>query len=238
VGGILKVYKRNEDGSLTDVQTIQLEGSSVHPQQTSPLLHSTKASPGNQYIAVADKGTDKIWLFTIDEGNEQLVPHSQPFVKVQAGAGPRHMVWSENGAFLYVINELDKTINVIQHKAEDQSFASVQSISTLPEGYEETSYCADIHLHPNGQFLYGSNRGHNSIAMYSIDAENGMLTSLGQESTRGEYPRNFNISPNGNLLLVANQNTSNITSYSIQADGKLQFLDLDYEIETPVCIEY
>ncbi|MEL6721349.1 MAG: beta-propeller fold lactonase family protein, partial [Bacteroidota bacterium] len=100
------------------------------------------------------------------------------------------------------------------------------------------SYCADIHLHPNGRFLYGSNRGHNSIAMYSVDAETGKLTILGMESTRGGFPRNFNISPNGKLLFVANQNTSNITSYRIRADGTLQFLELDYEIATPVCIEY
>jgi len=238
VGGIMKVYKRNEDASLTDVQTIQLEGSSVHPQQTSPLLHSTKASPNNEYIAVADKGTDKIWLFKIDEEKEQLIPHSQPFVKIQAGAGPRHTVWSANGKFLYVVNELDNTVNVIQYEADDQSFTSIQSVSTLPEDYEETSYCADIHLHPSGNFLYGSNRGHNSIAMYSVDSETGRLTALGLESTRGEFPRNFNISPNGNLLFVANQNTSNITSYRILTDGKLQFLDLDYEIGTPVCIEY
>lgn len=238
VGGIMKVYKRNEDGSLTDVQTIQLEGSSVHPQQTSPLLHSTKASPDNQYMAVADKGTDKIWLFTIEEEKEQLVSHSQAFVRIQAGAGPRHTVWSASGEFLYVINELDNTINVIQYKSEDKSFASIQSISTLPEAYEETSYCADIHLHPSGQFLYGSNRGHNSIAMYSVNTITGKLTSLGMESTRGEFPRNFNLSPNGDLLFVANQNTSNITSYRINSDGKLQFLELDYEIETPVCIEY
>ncbi|MEM8526242.1 MAG: lactonase family protein [Bacteroidota bacterium] len=238
LGGKFKVYKRNEDGTLTDIQMIQLSGSSVHPQQTEPLLHSTKVSPDNQYIAVADKGTDKIWLFMIDEENEMLVPHSQPFVEIQAGAGPRHLAWSADGKFLYVINELDNTVNVIQHKSEDQSFASIQSVSTLPEGYEETSYCADIHLHPNGKFLYGSNRGHNSIAMYGVDTETGKLTILGIESTRGKTPRNFSIGPKGNFFFAANQDSDNITTYQINEDGTLQFLDLDYEIKTPVCIEY
>lgn len=237
-GGKLKVFKLGEDDKLKDIQRIQLEGSSVHPQQTAPLLHSTQASPDNQYIAVADKGSDKIWLFTIDEKQEQLVAHTQPFVAVQAGAGPRHMAWSADGQFLYVINELDNTIAVIQYERVDQRFSLVQVISTLPEDYAASSYCADLHLHPNGKFLYGSNRGHNSIAIFSVDAENGQLTSLGFESTRGEYPRNFSISPNNKLLLVANQNTSNITSYQIGVDGKLTYLDLDYEIGTPVCIEY
>ncbi|MEM9888076.1 MAG: lactonase family protein [Bacteroidota bacterium] len=239
VGGLLKVYQRQADGKLAAVQSIQLEGSGVHPEQQGSHLHASKISPDNKWLAVADKGSDQIWLFLLDLEKEALFSAEQVSVKMQAGAGPRHLDWSADGQFLYVINELDNSVNVIQYNAENQEFVSIQSISTLPKDYEADSFCADLHLHPNGRFLYASNRGHNSITIYRIAPETGRLSWIGYEKTRGEFPRNFNLSPNGNLLFVANQNTDNITSYRIDKNGgTLKYLDLNYTIATPVCIAY
>lgn len=239
VGGTIKMYHIQADGSLAAADKKQFIGSSTHPQQDSPHLHSVIISPDNSLAVVPDKGTDKIWLFTIDHNNGQLIPTKQAFLKIQDGAGPRHLVWSKNGQFCYVINELDNTANVIAYDKATNSFASIQSISTLPTGYTGESYCADIRLHPNGQFLYGSNRGHDSIAMYKVDATSGQLTFLGTESTRGTYPRNFRIDNQGQFLYAANQNSRNITSYRIDnATGKLSFTGFDFKMETPVCIEF
>lgn len=239
VGGVAKMYHIGDRGALTATDKIQVVGKSVHPQQDSPHLHSVIISPDNTLALVPDKGTDKIWIFTIDSDNGQLVPFQQPFLKIQDGAGPRHLVWSAKGAFCYVINELDNTANVIQYNKEKKTFTSIQTISTLPADFQGENYCADIQLHPSGQFLYGSNRGHNSIAMYQVDVQTGKLSFLGTASTKGEYPRNFRIGPKGNFLFVANQNTSNITTYEIDLKtGSLQFTGLDFAIETPVCIEF
>lgn len=239
VGGVAKMYHIQENGALTAAHKIQLTGKSVHPQQDSPHLHSVIISPDNKLALVPDKGTDKIWIFKIDFENGQLIPFHQPFLKIQNGAGPRHLVWSSNGAVCYVINELDNTINTIEYNAAQQSFTSIQSTSTLPANFQGESYCADIRLHPTGKFLYGSNRGHNSIAMYQVDSKTGKITFIGTEATRGDYPRNFRVGPNGEFLYAANQNSDNITTYEIEpTTGKLKFTGLNYVIETPVCIEF
>ena len=239
VGGVAKMYRIQENGGLVEADKIQVTGKSVHPQQDSPHLHSVIISPDNQLALVPDKGTDKIWIFKIDVENGKLMPYPQAFLKIQDGAGPRHLVWSSKGNICYVINELDNTINVIEYNPSKESFTSIQSVSTLPVDFKEESYCADIRLHPSGQFLYGSNRGHNSIAMYQVDSQTGQLSFIGTESTRGEYPRNFRIGPKGKFLYAANQNTDNITTYEIDLNtGRLKFTGLDYAIETPVCIEF
>ncbi|MEM6769140.1 MAG: beta-propeller fold lactonase family protein, partial [Bacteroidota bacterium] len=150
----------------------------------------------------------------------------------------RHATWSADGRCLYVINELSNTVKVIVYNEVLDAYEVLQTLSTLPAGYSETSYCADLHLHPNGKFLYGSNRGHNSIAMFAVSQKSGLLTALGQESTRGEYPRNFALDARGNFLYAANQNTSNITVYRVGKDGKLTYTGRDYEVKTPVCIEW
>lgn len=239
VGGVVKMYHIEADGALVAADKKQFEGSSTHPQQDSPHLHSVIISPDNQLAVAPDKGTDKIWLFTIDHKNGQLIPTDQAFLKIQDGAGPRHLVWSENGKFCYVINELDNTVNVIAYNKTSKTFESIQVISTLPTDYTGESYCADIRLHPNGQFLYGSNRGHDSIVLYKVDATTGKLTFLSTESTKGTYPRNFRIDSQGKFLYAANQNSRNITSYAIDATtGQLNFTGFDFKIGTPVCIEF
>lgn len=195
--GVVQMYRRNDDGSLSLSDSINPQTATGETVARESNLHSVKVSPDNRLAFIADKGTDKVWIYEMDHAAGKLMPFAQPYVEVQRGAGPRHLAWSADGRFCYVINELDNTINVIAHDAVSDRFQSVQSISTLPKGYTAASACADLHLHPNGRFLYGSNRGHDSIAMLAIDADTGLLTSLGQEATRGVFPRNFAIDPFG-----------------------------------------
>jgi len=239
VGGVVKMYRIQANGSLVATDKKQFEGSSTHPQQDNPHVHSVIISPDNRKAVVPDKGTDKIWLFTIDHQNGKLIPTEQTFLKIQDGAGPRHLVWSSDGQFCYVINELDNTVNVITYDKVANTFTSIQAIPTLPAGFTGESYGADIRLHPNGQFLYASNRGHDSIVLYKVDATTGKLTFIGTESTRGSFPRNFRISDHGRFLYTANQNSRNITSYRIDpTTGKLSFTGHDFKIGTPVCVEF
>ncbi len=239
VGGVVKMYRINAEGALVATDKQQFAGSSTHPQQDSPHLHSVIIAPDNKVAVAPDKGTDKIWLFNIDHENGKLVPTEQAFLKIQDGAGPRHLVWSKNGQFCYVINELDNTVNVIAYDKTTHLFTSIQAIATLPEAFKGESYCADIRLHPSGKFLYGSNRGHDSIAMYEVNEATGKLTFIGTESTRGTFPRNFRIDAKGKFLYAANQNSRNITSYAIDATtGQLDFTGFDFKIGTPVCIEF
>lgn len=236
VGGVATVYRIGNDGRLTETSKFVVPDDLK--QGKSSWLHSANISPDNQTVVIADKGMDRIWTFKLDHQAGKLIPLEKPWVSFAEGDGPRHATWSEDGRYLYVINELSNTIKVIGYYRVTSEFDVVQTISTLPEGYAEISYCADLHLHPNGNFLYGSNRGHNSIAMFAVDKVRGTLTALGQESTRGEYPRNFSIDARGNFLYAANQNTSNITVYRIGDNGQLTYTKQDFAVKTPVCIEW
>ncbi|MFK8161368.1 MAG: lactonase family protein [Lewinella sp.] len=237
VGGVAKMYRRQVDGTLlpTDKKTVtntMMPGKSSH-------LHSAQFSPDNNLVAIADLGLDRIMFFRLDAANGKLVAHQQGFAKLVEKAGPRHMTWSANGEFLYVINELNSTINVLGYDKKSDRFTNLQTITTLPTGWTGNNSTADLHLHPNGKFLYGSNRGHNSIAGFLVDQNTGLLTVNGHESTRGDAPRNFSLSPNGRFLYAANQNTSTITVFSLnEKSGQLTYTDQEFVTGTPVCIEF
>jgi len=237
MGGVVKMYKRMDDGRLSPSDLIYLEGSGTHPQQEASHAHSVKVSPDDHFAFIADKGSNKIWNFKIDTVEGKLLPNEQPFVELQDGAGPRHFTFHPNGKYAYVINELDNTINAYTYKGSDGSLSELQSISTLPENFEGISYCADIHVHPNGKTLYGSNRGHDSIVILKIDENSGKLDLIGHVSTRGVFPRNFAIDPSGSYLYAANQNSDNIVLFNIDRDnGTLTYSDHILYIKTPVCI--
>ncbi|SER18822.1 lactonase family protein [Neolewinella agarilytica] len=234
-GGVASVYVQSPNGEIT--LTDEFKVPADFDARDKPHLHSANASPWGSLIAIADLGSDRIWLFTLAGG--KLTPYAQPFVELAAGAGPRHATWSADGRFLYVINELNSTINVLSNDAAEKKMTVLQTISTLPEGWEGKNSTADIHLSRNGNFLYGSNRGHNSIVIYSVDKVTGKITFVDHESTRGKTPRNFAIAPTGRLLHVANQDSGNITTFTLnEKSGKLTFTGQDYQIGTPSCIEF
>ena len=229
-----------EDGMLAPASdVVQHEGSSVHPdRQTGPFVHSFVPAPDGRFAFAADLGIDKLMVYRVDAEQGKLEPNDPPFAKIQDGAGPRHLAFHPNGKFAYLINELDNTFVVFAYDAEKGGLEQLQVISTLPEGYGETSYCADVQILPSGKFLYGSNRGHDSIAIFAIDEGTGTLTFVGHESTQGNFPWNLAIDPTSSFLLVANQGEDCIVSFRIDGEsGKLAPSGCKVELPKPVCMK-
>jgi 6-phosphogluconolactonase len=228
------------DGSLGEaVGFIQHRGSSINRQrQQGPHAHSANISFNNRFLVVADLGLDQVLVFKLDPATAALTPNDPPFVKVKPGGGPRHFTFHPKGKYGYVINEMGSAVTAFNWDAAKGVFTEIQHISTLPDGFKGTNNCAEVVAHPNGKFLYGSNRGHNSLAVFKIDAS-GKLTTVGHVPTGGEIPRNFAIAPGGKWLLAANQNTDNVVVFSIdQATGMLTPTGQQIKVEAPVCVRY
>jgi len=238
-GGNIAVLPIEEEGRLgpaTDV--VQHAGSSAHPtRQQGPHAHSITIDPTNRYAFAADLGIDKLLIYRLDLEHRKLVPHDIPSVEIRAGSGPRHFAFHPGGKYAYLINELDSTVTVFRYDAERVELHTLQTISTLPEGTDVDNTCADVHISPSGRFLYGSNRGHDSIAAFRIDEATGRLSSIGHTSTQGRTPRNFGIDPSGRFLLAANQDSDSIVSFKI--DGQSGALSPTGEVTSvpmPVCV--
>lgn len=238
LGGVA-IYPIQTDGSLAAASDVEyLQGSGPHPRQGASHPHSVTIDREGRFAYVADLGTDKIMIFLIDQDTGTLEPAATPFAQLAPGAGPRHLTFHPNGQLLYAINELNSTITLFSYDRADGHLEALQTVSTIPMDFNGNNTCADIHIEPEGRFLYGSNRGHNSIAMFSINASTGFLEPLGHQSSGGDTPRNFAIDPNGKFLYVANQNSDNIVYFSIdQQSGQLNRLD-ELRIPTPVCIQF
>ncbi|MDF1518449.1 MAG: lactonase family protein [Lutibacter sp.] len=192
--------------------------------------HAHSAKFFNNALFVADLGRDFLAQY-VESGNNYLLKENY---STEPKAGPRHFEISKNAKFIYVINELNSTISVLKKKKD--SYIFVQNISTLDAGFDGKSFCADIHLSKDGQFLYGSNRGENSIAVFKINNRNGEIKKIQTISTNGDWPRNFTLSPNGNFLLAANQRSKNISVYRVnKKTGNLTFLH-SVASPTPSCL--
>lgn len=239
-GGSVCALPIRDDGQLGEATDfIQHEGSSVNPQrQKGPHAHSIILSPDNRYAFAADLGLDKIMIYQLDLINGKLKPNDEPWAEVKAGAGPRHFDFHPNGKFAYLITELDNTIIAFTYDESNGALKEIQTVSTLPKDFEGTSYCADVHVSPSGKFVYGSNRGHESIVIFAIDSGTGKLTYVGHEPTQGKNPRNFAIDPTGTFLLAANQSTDNIVTFRIDKQtGKLVSTGEVAEVPQPVCLK-
>jgi len=235
-GGTTSLYSIQKDGRLNKAKSIIInEGSGPNEaRQNEPHAHSIKFSPFDNMVFSADLGTDQLNIYKLENS---LITADQPFVKLEGGAGPRHFEFHPDGEVIYVINELNSTVSAIIKQTD--KWEVFQNISTLPENFEGESYCADIHISSNGKYLYGSNRGHNSIAVFKVNSENKTLTSLGTVSVEGDWPRNFGITPDGNWMLVANQNSNDITAFKIDRDtGMPEFTGKKFDLPSPVCIEF
>lgn len=238
-GGSVAVLPIQDDGQLGEATDfIQHQGSSVDPRrQGGPHAHSVTLDPANRYAFVADLGLDKIMIYQLDLSQGKLKPNDEPWAQIKAGAGPRHFDFHPNGRYAYLINELDSTLTAFTYDETRGRLREIQTVPALPEDFEDTSYCADIHVSPSGKFVYGSNRGHNSIVIFEIDDGTGKLTYVDHEPTRGETPRNFAIDPTGTFLLAANQNSDTIVTFRInQQTGKLMPTEHVAEVPTPVCL--
>jgi 6-phosphogluconolactonase len=239
-GGSVSILPIEEDGTLAPASDfVQHTGSSVNPRrQTGPYAHSIQPDPTNRYAFAADLGLDKLLIYKLDLDAGKLEPNDEPWAELAPGSGPRHFAFHPNGEYVYVITELGNTIAAFSYDEERGALEKIETVSALPEGFEETSYCADIHFLPSGKFLYGSNRGHDSIVIFAVDEETGKLTYVDHESTQGEIPRNFCIDPSGEFLLAANQDTDNIVSFRIdQETGELTPTGYQASVSMPVCLK-
>jgi 6-phosphogluconolactonase len=237
-GGSVAAFRIQGDGSISPSTDFhQHVGKSVNPdRQQEPHAHSVNVDPTGRFAIVCDLGQDRVIVYRLDVGGGKLVAHS--WVAAEAGVGPRHLDFHPNGRFAYVIDEIGNTLSAYSWDSGAGRLEALQHVSTLPVGYTLRSHTADVHVHPSGRFVYGSNRGHDSIAAFGIDPESGRLTPLGHESTRGETPRNFTIDLSGRYLYAANQNSGTVAAYQIdQSTGKLTPTGQLFEVPTPVCLK-
>lgn len=239
-GGSVASFPIGDDGSLGAAASFfQHEGGSVHPRQEQAHAHSADFSPDNRFAFFSDLGLDRIMVYAVDPENASMQPHEPAYAAAAPGAGPRHLAFHPSGKFAYGINELDSTIAAYGYNPAAGALSAMQTISTLPADFDGENHTAEIQVHPSGKFVYGSNRGHDSIAVFAVDAESGRLTAVEQVSTQGEWPRNFAIDPGGGYLLAANQHSDNIVAYRIDAaSGRLTPTGGQLRLDAPVCIRF
>jgi 6-phosphogluconolactonase len=233
-GGSVAVVKLNEKGipvCVTDTIVYKAgEGKVSH-------AHMVSFDPTGRRVYVADLGLDRVVAYDFDAGKGKLIQIPDGIAQFPKGAGPRHFTFSEDGSRMYVICELNSTIAFLNVR-KDGGLQIVQTLSTLREGFKGKSYCADIHLGKDGKYLYGSNRGENTIVTFRV-GQDGKLTLAGHTSCGGEWPRNFVIDPSGKYLLVGNQNSGNISMFSIDEKSGLPLMpSKDYKIAAPVCLKF
>ncbi|CAN5560220.1 lactonase family protein [soil metagenome] len=236
--GTIAIYPVQSDGKLGGASdVVQHEGSSVDPnRQKGPHAHCIIPDPTNAYIFAVDLGLDKVLGYSLKANPGKLTKASSYSTK--SGAGPRHLTFHPNGRFAFLINEMNSTMTALTYDSKNGELKEINTISTLPAGFTDKNSCADVHVHPNGKFLYGSNRGHDSIAVFSIDEKSGKISAIEHMSTQGKIPRNFMIEPSGKFLLAANQDTDNVVSFTIDnKTGKLKPTGHQLEVGTPVCLK-
>jgi 6-phosphogluconolactonase len=239
-GGNFAVMEVRQDGQVNQPkQIIQLKGSSVNrSRQEKAHVHATVFSPDYRFLFVPDLGSDKVMIYKVTPGSGALQPAEDPFVEVNAGAGPRHIDFHPKSDFAYLIEELTGTISVFKHT--DGKLTLVQNTSAHPISYQGAYGSADIHVSPDGNFLYASNRGDaNSIAIFRIDQDNGMIQPAGFQPSLGIHPRNFNFDPTGNFLLVANRDSDEIVIFKVdKLTGLLEDTKKRIKVSKPVCIKW
>ena len=239
-GGSVTVLPVRTDGTLgMAIDVKQHEGSGVKEQQKGPHAHCVILDRHERHALAADLGIDKVMIYRFDRVTGKLSPAKQPFAELKAGAGPRHLTLHPGGKYLYVISELDSTMTSFKYDELQGTLTPIETVSTLPGDFTGTSYCADVHVSRSGKFLYGSNRGHNSIVVFAIDPRAGKLTLVEHVSTAGNWPRNFTIDPSGKFLLVANQRSDNVVIFNIdQSTGQLTPTGHNEQIPSPVCLRF
>jgi len=238
--GSTAVLPIGEDGMLGEATGFyQHAGSSVDPKrQQGPHAHSVNFSPDNRFLMVADLGLDQVLVFRFDAAKGSIESHEPPFARLKPGSGPRHFSFHPNGRYAYAINELASTVTAFAYDGRRGVLKELQTVTTLPADFTGTNYTAEVLLHPSGRSLYGSNRGHDSIAVFQV-AAGGTLKPAGQVPTEGKVPRNFNLDPKGMWLLAANQNSDNVVVFRIDSKtGRLEPNGESARVVAPVCIKF
>ncbi len=240
-GGFVEVYSLAADGSL-DRQTafVQHEGSSVHPErQNKAYAHWFRTDPTNKFGLVADLGMDKIMVYRFDEKTGTLAPNDPPFIKMNGGSGPRHLAFHPNGHWVYAVQELSNEVIAFKWDSAKGELTQFQAVKTLPEDFTTKNTAAEIAVRQDGKFLYASNRGHDSVAVYSIDAKTGELTLRQRVPSRGKSPRFFTFDPSGHWLIVSNQEGANVSVFSVDAkSGELKPVGEPVAITKPMGVVF
>jgi 6-phosphogluconolactonase len=236
--GFLAAIPIRANGTLGPASTIRQEGKGTHPtRQDKSHVHSVTLSPDNRFVIVADLGLDKVFTYALDPVAAGLAPATPPFVTMDPGSGPRHFKFGTDGKHGYVINELSNTITVFDYDAAHGELRSKQTVSTLPEDFADKNGTAEVRVHPNGKFLYGSNRGHDSIAVYSIHPNTGELTRVEIVKSGGKTPRNFALSPDGKWLVCGHQDAALITVFRVDAKtGRITRTENTANVPSCVCV--
>ncbi len=238
--GSVAVLPVKSGGYLDDYTAfIQHEGKSINAsRQEGPHAHCMTLDATNRFAFACDLGLDKVLVYKFDSEHGTLVPNIPAAAEIKPGSGPRHIAFHPNGRAAYVINELGSTITRFAYDPDRGALTEKQTISTLPSDFKGENYPAEIAVHPSGKFLYGSNRGHNSIAVFAISPGDGSLRSICFESTRGKTPRNFALDRFGTFLLAANQNSDTISVFRIDAaSGELKFTG-QVDVPAPACVKF
>ena len=240
-GGNIATFPIAENGKLGEASAfIQHTGHGLNPKrQEAAHAHSIDLSPDERFAFVDDLGLDQLLVYRFDKSKGTLKPNNRPFATLDAGAGPRHFALHPSGRFAYVVSEMASTVTAFSADLKAGTFNRLQTTSTLPEGFKGENDDAEIEVHPSGKFLYASNRGHDSIAVFAIDPAKGTLTAVEHASTQGKTPRNFAIDPTGTLLFAENQQSDTIVVFRIdQNTGKLSPTGKVLEVGQPVCVKF
>jgi 6-phosphogluconolactonase len=238
--GDMTVLPINSDGSLMPLTAIiKHSGSSVDPvRQTHPYPHSANFDPTGKWVLVPDLGVDKVYVYRYDQASHALMDGDPPTVAVTPGSGPRHLSFSPDGKFAYLIHEMGGILTVFAWDAGKGRLTTLQTISTLPKDYTGENTSAEVHILPNGRFLYASNRGPDDLAIFSRNPD-GTVKLLGFESSGGKAPRDFNIDPSGNFLIAANQDSDSVTVFRVnQETGMLTRIGSPLEVPRPICVKF
>jgi 6-phosphogluconolactonase len=237
-GGNIAVFALKPDGSLGDrTAFVQHSGTSVNPQrQSHAFAHSIITDPSNRFALVADLGLDKVFVYRFNEKDGTLATNDPPFVAVKPGSGPRHVKFHPAGKHVYLINEMGSVVIAFNWDAARGALTEFQTVSTLPEDFKGASACAELEIHPNGKFLYGSNRGHDSLAVFSIEPETGKLKLIEHVSTQGKTPRNFAFDPTGKWIIVTNHGSNNAVVFRVDENtGRLTQTGPPVAVPYPFC---
>jgi 6-phosphogluconolactonase len=226
------------DGSTGVPNVIPHSGSSVHPtRQTASHPHSATISPDNRFVIVCDLGLDRIFTYRFDPAAATLSPAEPAFVATAPGAGPRHFAFGKDSLHAYAINELGNTVVAYAYDSGTGALAPFQTLSTLPANFSGESITAEIRVHPNGRFLYGSNRGHDSIAVFGVDPASGRLAQVEIVPAGGKAPRNFALTPDGKWLVCAHQDSNSLCAFRVDPDtGRLTRVPGSISVPMPVCV--
>lgn len=238
-GGSVAVLPIKADGNLQEASAFdQHTGSGATPRQRGPHAHCVKLSPDNKFALVTDLGLDQLIVYRFDADKGSLTANDPPFGKLAGGSGPRHFAFHPRQSRVYVINELASTVTAFDWNGGNGTLSEIQTVSTLPAGFKGDTTTAEIVIHPNGRFLYGSNRGHDSLSVFGIGSD-GKLTLIDHTPTKGQVPRNFALDPTGTMLFAANQKSDNVVLFRVDGKtGKLTETGEVLEVASPVCVRF